>query len=358
MKTMKKIILMAVVSMMMAACSDGKDGLSDPESGQVFELSAVNEPTKGVLARSRPLYSQEAVQEVERVNIYVFQNNGTDYIYLKTYNVPNWTKGSTFMRFTVPDNEKLAAGDYEFLLVGREATDNYTLTSPVAGTTKIGEMMATITAPGNESEIFAGLQAAMVTSEGVRVSMQMTRKVAGVLGYFKNVPAMLNNTTVKYLRLTVSSADTQVGLANGVGAVPTGVAYNIINADLSGQTVTAEGVYSGNDLTAQGVVKVANSQLFGRFLLPVGSVTLSLGLYDASNNLLKAWTVVDGASSTLNLIANHFYSLGRKVSKGDTTGGGTPDTGDDDSAIDLLKDQVIVLSIDPSWNTIHNLVIQ
>lgn len=358
MKTMKKIILMAVVGMMMAACSDGKDGLSDPESGQVFELSAVNEPTKGVLARSRPLYSQEAVQEVERVNIYVFQNNGTDYIYLKTYNVPNWTKGSTFMRFTVPDNDKLAAGDYEFLLVGREATDNYTLTSPVAGTTKIGEMMATITAPGNESEIFAGLQAAMVTSEGVRVSMQMTRKVAGVLGYFKNVPAMLNNTTVKYLRLTVSSADTQVGLANGVGAAPTGVVYNLIDADLSGQTVTAEGVYSGNDLTAQGVVKVANSQLFGRFLLPVGSVTLSLGLYDASNNLLKAWTVVDGASSTLNLTANHFYSLGRKVSKGDTTGGGTPDTGDDDSAIDLLKDQVIVLSIDPSWNTIHNLVIQ
>ena len=169
---------------------------------------------------------------------------------------------------------------------------------------------------------------------------------------------MLNNTTVKYLRLTVSYADTQVGLANGIGAAPAGVTYNIIDADLSGQTVTAEGVYSGNDLTAQGVVKLVNSQLFGKFLLPVGAVTLNLGLYDANNNLLKAWTVVDGGSPTLNFTANHFYSLGRKVSKGDTTGGGTPDTGDDDSAIDLLKDQVIVLSIDPSWNTIHNLVIQ
>ena len=355
---MRKIILLAVVSMMIFGCSNEKDSLPAPENGQVFELFAVNEPTDGVLARNRPLYSQEAIQEVERVNIYVFQNSGSDYVYLKTYNVPGWTKGSTFMRFTVPDNDKLSAGDYEFLVVGQEATDNYTLTAPTVGVTKIGAMVATITAPGNESEIFAGLQAAMVTSEGVRVSMQMTRKVAGVLGYFKNVPANLNNTTVKYLRLIVSNADTQVGLANGVGMNPTGSAFRIIDADLSGQSVTSTGVYSGNDLTAQGVVKLANSQLFGRFLLPVGTVTMTLGLYDANNNPLKTWTVVDGASSTLNITANHFYSLGRKVNKGDTTGGGTPDTGDDDSAVDLLKDQVIVLSIDPSWNTIHNLVIQ
>lgn len=360
MKTMRKIFLMAAVSMIMFACSNEKEknDLPTPGSGQVFELSAVNELTDGIVSRTRPVYSQEAIQEVERVNVQVFQNNGTDYVYLKTYNVPGWIKGSTFMRFTVPDNDKLAAGDYEFLVVGQEATDNYTLTTPVAGTTKIGDVTATITAPGNESEIFAGLQSAMVTSEGVRVSMQMTRKVAGVLGYFKNVPAILNNTAVKYLRLTVSNADTKVELANGVGTTPTGTTYNIIDADLSGQTVTAEGVYAGNDLTAQGVVKLVNSQLYGRFLLPVGAVTMTLGLYDTNNNPLKTWTVVDGASSTLNLTANHFYSLGRKVNKGDTTGGGTPDPGDDDSAIDLLKDQVIIISIDPNWNTIHNLVIQ
>lgn len=125
---MRKIILLAVVSMMIFGCSNEKDSLPAPENGQMFELFAVNEPTDGVLARNRPLYSQEAIQEVERVNIYVFQNSGSDYVYLKTYNVPGWTKGSTFMRFTVPDNDKLSAGDYEFLVVGQEATDNYTLT--------------------------------------------------------------------------------------------------------------------------------------------------------------------------------------------------------------------------------------
>lgn len=357
---MRKIMLMAAVSMIMFACSNEKDenSLPVPESGQVFELSVVNEPVNGIEARNRPLFSQEALQEVERVNIHVFQNNGTDYVYLKTYNVPGWTKGSTFMRFPVPDSDKLPAGSYNFLLVGQEATDNYTMVTPTVGTTKVSDMTASITAPGMESEIFAGLQAVTVASEGIRVSMQMTRKVAGVLGYFKNVPAMLNGTAVQYLRLIVSNADTKVLLSNGIGSVPTGAAYTIFETNFAGQTVTSDGVYSGIDLTAQGVVKLPNSQLFGKYMMPIGAVTMTLGLYDASNNVLKSWTVLDGASTTLNITANHFYSLGRKVSKGDTTGGGTPDPGDDDSAVDLLKDQSISITIDPSWNTLHNLTIQ
>lgn len=60
------------------------------------------------------------------------------------------------MRFAVPDNDKLAAGDYQFLAIGREATDNYRISTPVVGTTKINDMIAHITTPGQESEIFAG----------------------------------------------------------------------------------------------------------------------------------------------------------------------------------------------------------
>ena len=355
---MRKMIWIAVVSVMLFACSDGKDDLSFLEGGQVFELTAIIKPTKGALARSRSSYSREAMQEVERVSIYVFQKNATDCVYLKTYNMPGWTEDNTFMRFTVPDNDKLAAGDYEFLVVGREAIDHYTLTTPVAGRTKIGDMTALVTTPGNESEIFAGLQAATITSEGVRVNMEMTRKVAGVMGYFKNVPAILNHTPVKYLRLIVSSAGAKVELANGVGIDPVGTAYSIIDEDLSGQAVTAEGVYCGNDLTARGIVKLANSQLFGKFLLPVGSVTMTLGLYDADNNPLKTWTVVDGASSTLNFTADRVYSLGRKICQNDTTGGYIPESGENDFAVDLLKEQVITLATDSNWNTLHYLVIQ
>lgn len=358
---MRKIVLMAAVSMLMFACSNEKEEAIVPggqEKGLVFELAAVNEAESGVVSRSRPLYSQEAIQEVERVNIYVFQSNGTDYVYLKTYNVPGWVKGSSFMRFSVPDNNKLAAGSYNFLVVGQEATDNYTITSPVVNVTKIGDMMASITAAGNESEIFAGTQVVNVSSEGARVSMQMTRKVAGVMGYFKNVPVKLSGHIVKYLRLSVTNSDTRVLLSNGLGSTPTGSAYNVFNVDLSGQTITSDSLYAGNDLTAQGVVKVVNSQLYGKFLLPVGAVSMTLGLYDADGNPLKTWAIMDGSNASFNITANHFYSLGQKVNKGDTTGGGTPGTGDDDAPIDLLKDQVIAITIDPSWNTLHNLTIQ
>lgn len=358
--TMKKTILLIAASMLMFACSkeNNEGNPKDEPQGQIIELSTVNELTDELqTTKTRPLYSQEAIQEVERVSILVFTDNGTTTSYLKTYTVTGWSKGITFMRFAVPDSDKLPAGNYQLLAIGREATDNYSLPA-LTTATKIEDVIARVSSPGQESEIFAGVKPVSVTSQGVRVSMQMTRKVAGVLGYFKNVPYDINGQTVKYLRLTASNADTAVILSSGNGLTPTNAAYMIFNADISGQTKNTDlGIYTGNDLSAQGVVKVANSQLFGKFMLPVGNITLTLGLYDATGNPLKTWTVQDNGNTTFNITANQFYSLGQKVNKGDTTGGGTPDPGDDDAPVDLLKDQVIALTIDPNWAAIHNLVI-
>lgn len=359
---MKKFLWMVAAIFLMFACSNDKENGNEPiaPESQVFELTAVNEIITGVPTRNRPLYSQEAIQEVERVSIYVFKKVDPNYTYLKTFEVTGWSKGSTFMRYTVADADKLEADDYTFLLVGREASDNFTLTVPVVGTTTLGDMLASVTSPGNESEIFAGTKVVTVSSQGVRVSMSMSRKVAGVLGYFRNVPAALNGTNVKYLRLTLTNAGTNVNLSTGTGLQTTGSEYMIFNADLSGQAVTTEGVFEGNDLSGQGVVKVTNSQLMGKFLLPIGTgaINMTLGLYDENGIALKTWMVEDNGNTDINILANHFYSLGKKVSKGDTTGGGTPDTGDDDAPVDLLKDQVVVINIDPSWNTLHDLTIE
>lgn len=352
---MKKIFLLAAASMVMFACSkDNESSIPTPkEKGVVFEISAVNQ----LSTKTRPLFSQQALQQVQRVNIYVFKQSGANYLYNKTFNVPNWSLGTSFQRYTVPAASQLDTASYSFLVVGQEATDNYTLTTPVVNTTTPAQMTASITAAGNASEIFAGTQNATVSSAGVRVSMQMTRQVAGILGYFKNVPAILNGATVRYLRLSVTNVGTGVYLSTGNGSTSTGVTYNVINADLSGQAVTSTGVYAGNNLSAQGVIKVANSQLFGQFMLPVGNVRMTLGLYDANNNPLKTWAIQNGQSTTMNFAANYFYALGQKVSNGDTTGGGTPSTGDDDAPIDLLQDQVISVTIDPTWNTIVNLTL-
>jgi hypothetical protein len=120
------------------------------------------------------------------------------------------------------------------------------------------------------------------------------------------------------------------------------------------------GLYVGNDLSGQGVVKVSNSQLSGAFFMPVSGITLTLGLYDTNGDPIKTWSVKDssnGNADIFNITANHFYSLGTKKQAGNTTGG-TSDPGDADDPIDLLTDQDIVITISPDWSAIHNLIIQ
>ena len=322
-----------MASAFLFACSESDDPSpivdnSIPEGSVVFDISTVNKLNNG-MSRGN-VYSQEATQHVTRVSVYAFSNNGSDYVYAKTYDISGWSDGTTFKRYVVAEGDKLPAGDYKFLAVGRDAADQFT----VSGTTT-----------------------AQVLDKGSRVSIEMTRKVAGVLGYFKNVPQILDGKTVTFLRLSASNSNQQVNLTNGVGVNTSPAAYNIIDLNLSGQTVT-NGIYTGNNLSAQGVVKVANSQLSGSYFMPVSSVTLTLGLYEANGNAIKTWSVKDtGGVTTFNILANHFYSLGMKVQAGNVNGG-TDDPGDDDDPIDLLTDQNIVITISPAWELIHNLIIQ
>lgn len=360
---MKKSMFFAVASLFaFAACSNEEDPVVEPESPNgsiVFELSAVNQLSDGMSSRAAtaPVYSQEATQHVTRVIIYAFAKSGSDYLFSKSYNVSGWSDGTTSIRYVVGDSDKLPSGDYRFLAVGQDAADNFTITVPTANTTSYNAMLATITAPGQETEIFAGSSDATFSNQGGRVSIQMTRKVAGVLGYFKNVPQQLNGSTVKYLRLKISNSDKQVGLYSGTGGNPTGASYDIIDLDLSGQLYPT-GVFVGNTVPG-GVVKVDNSQLLGAYYMPVGSVTMTLGLYDAGGTAIKEWTVKNESNATtFDILANHFYSLGMKKVAASTDGGTTGVPGDDDNPIDLLLDQSIVISIDPAWNTIHNLGIE
>ena len=57
------------------------------------------------------------------------------------------------------------------------------MTTPTSGNTNYTDMLASIVNSGDESEIFAGSADAEVMAQGgTRVSIEMTRKVAGVLG--------------------------------------------------------------------------------------------------------------------------------------------------------------------------------
>lgn len=352
---MKKNIFIFFLSIAFIACSNDENV---PDAGQnpkglVFEIAAktqLNETKAGT-----PVYSQDSSQNIARISILAFKHNGTDFYYTKTYEISDWIVGSTFKSYTVPEADKLPEGNYSFLAIGRDSTDLYQITTPVIGTTTIGNITATIAASGDEYEIFSGTTQDSVYTEGTRVELTMTRRIAGILGYFKNVPQVLNGQTVRYLKLTANAGNKEMFVANGSG-LSRDTGYDIINIDLSSQTVV-NGIYTGNDLTSAGVVKLPNSQLAGAYMFPILNLILTVGLYDENNIAIKTWQVSEGASTTLNFLSNHFYSLGVKK-KPDTTTGGTTDPTDDDSAIDLLQDQVITISIDPAWNTIHQLDIQ
>lgn len=355
---MKKFIFLLFVSIAFFACSND-DISSDNEQtskGLVFEIAAKTQ--LNTTRAGAPIYSQDASQSVTRVSVHAFKLNGSDYLFEKTYTITDWTEGTTFKQYEVPETENLPVGDYRFLAVGRDAVDEYQLTT-LLETTTIEDVAASIVDSGDEYEIFAGTAQAQVSAlEGTRVSLTMIRKVAGILGYFTNVPQILNGDTVRYLRLTASAGNKQVNLVSEAGSSPAD-SYHIINIDLNGQDVEDE-VYTGNTPSTSGIVKLPNSQLSGAYMIPVDDITLTLGLYNEVGTALKTWEVFDNNSTSVNILANHFYSLGRK-GKPDTTTGEDPDPGspeDDDDAIDLLRDQTISITIDPAWNTVHELTIE
>ncbi|WP_300761531.1 FimB/Mfa2 family fimbrial subunit [uncultured Parabacteroides sp.] len=358
---MKYFMMGAVFTMLMTACSSEDEVTPDVEGydgNVVFEISAVNKLSDGKDTKGA-VYSQEATQNVTDVKVYAFvSTDATNYYWAKTFTISDWTVGTSFKRYAVADADKLPAGDYKFLAVGRDASDMFTLPA-MSGSVKFENVIASVTASGNESEIFSGFAAAQISDKGgARVSIEMIRKVAGVLGYFKNVPQTLDGQAVKYLRLTVNNVNQQVNLTSGSGINTAVTPFRIIDLDLTTQPVVG-GVYSGNDLSGAGVVKVPNSQLGGLFLIPVSGVTLTLGLYTADGTVIKEWVVKDssGNLTTFDIQANHFYSLGMKA-KANTTTGEPGDPGDDDAPVDLLTDQNIVITISPAWELIHNLVIQ
>lgn len=356
-----KNLALLFVGMSLFACSSDDNVAQMPETkGLSFEIGVIEEAP--VTKAGGPLYSQEATHNVGRVSVYVFKESSGSYVYERTYSIDNWNKSAASTLYEVPEVDNLAAGSYKFLAVGRNTTDNYALPSLTKGTTTIESMTASITTLGDEHEIFAGTKAGDVVGAESRVSIMMTRKVAGVLGYFKNIPQMKDGVVIKSLRLAVNQYNLTTNLLTGVGSIPSTVTPKyIFNMDLTGQTVV-DGIYTGNDLSAAGVIKLNNSQLLGGFMIPTSQVSLTLGLYggDDGETPIKTWTITKGEQTVFDITANSFFSLGRKYVYDSTDGDpNDPDNpNDDDEAIDLMVDQEITVYIDPTWGTVSYLSLQ
>lgn len=336
------------------------------------------EQTRG----GRPLYSSEALQQVNAMKVYVFKESGGEYVYSKeitddgNFGFNNGTAVETESHsYTLTD--KLDDGTYKFLAVGYE--EGYSTTfkglTMTQNTTKLSELLLELNAGKNADEVFSGVSDAVTvsaTSTSFNVGVELNRVVAGILGYFKNVPFEIENegkmVRVKHVLVNVIKKGTSAKLADRTANGVDESKYTIIDIDMSSYSDSKDGDNNWYAVPAKSgdVATVENSVLQGAYSLPIAAVTSSNTLEvvltgESTSTVLKTFTVKDGEDTDFAINANHFYSLGQKKTDDDTNGGDPDpddDPDDDDDPIDLSKDQIITITVNAEWSAIHDLTIE
>lgn len=331
------------------------------------------EQTRG----GRPLYSSEALQQVNAMKVYVFKQSGDDYVYSEEINGNNFgfnnstAQGTESHSYTLTD--KLTDGTYKFLAVGYEEGYSTTFKAlTMTPTTKLSELLLELNNGQNADEVFSGVSEAVTvnaTSTSFNVGVELNRVVAGILGYFKNVPFKIENggkmVQVKHVLVNVVKKGTSAKLADRTASGADDNKYTIIDIDMSDYSQDGDNNWYAVTAQSGDVATVANSVLKGAYSLPIAAVASSNTLEvvltgDDKSTALKTFKVKDVDSYDFAINANHFYSLGQKKTD-DGTNGGTPDPGtddDDDDPIDLSKDQIITITVNANWSAIHDLTIE
>jgi len=407
---MKNYLFLSVVgTMMLAACSNDEavpiESSDAAQTGPELTLT-LNSGGDGLSTRAgRPVNSSEAANNVTAVKLYIYNASGTDVtssaLAAGTQNPISWTAGPSTPAApgnnptpahkasqTVKLNKLASDGEYTVVAYGYNLAADYTISGGGNGD---DVFTATLPALGNESELFAGKKNFNVVNgnivAGSSGEVELRRHVAGLLGYFKNVPILYPlpasgvPTIVAYVRVYASSHASaftfpSVKTVNGTGdnTKTKVLEFNLASliTDFTAQTTAA-----GTDLTKvfnipainTGLTAtVPNSILSGKFLIPFNKVasatTFTVQLESATGTVLKSWDIVNndltGDKKIYDIQRNYFYSIGQKY-KASTTDGGTTDpgtTGDDDQPIDLSKETVITITINDAWDTIYNLGIE
>lgn len=332
------------------------------------------EQTRG----GRPLYSSEALQQVNAMKVYVFKESGSEYVYSEeitdagNFGFNNGSAvGTESHSYTLTD--KLTDGKYKFLAVGYEEGygDTFKALTMTENETKLSDLLLELNNSQNADEVFSGVSdpvTVSATSTSFNVGVGLHRVVAGILGYFKNVPYQIvkdgEMKQVKHVLVNVIKKGTSAKLADRTANGVDESKYTIIDIDMSDYSKDGDNNWYAVTAQSGAVATVANSVLKGAYSLPIaavtGSNTLEVVLTDDQGTVLKTFKVKDGESSEFAIDANHFYSLGQKKTNDDTNGGNPdPDTDDDDDdPIDLSKDQIITITVNAAWSAIHDLTIE
>lgn len=284
------------------------------------------------------------------------------------------------------DSEKT----YKFIAVGYNASDNETSPYAYGSSSPGGIFTTTSSKTGYEvEELFSG----EVESTGPKatITVNMERQIAGMLAYFKNVPATINNQTVDYIKIFASANTENTNFEfpssedfNGAGTTNTSetllmsfhvsdikkgeengyytfYTMNEYRGDISNKKAPlADGYIAPTDLQLE-----ANSIFGGRYIIPyantVDANTLVIKFYNGTSTVLKTLNVTTNASGyegnnkKFDIKRNNFYSIGQKLETDTTT---PTEPGEPDKPIDLSGNTDIVVTINDAWKVLHNMGVE
>lgn len=259
------------------------------------------------------------------------------------------------------------------------------------------------------------------------VAVTLHRQVAGSFGYFSNIPAKVGEKTAATLRLVVRGKNDKLTFNNfnssftANGATGSTIKYYVNGSTSTGAALATTDKFSNGDngyvlysidlktwfpqldengdgvLNAQDAswkrpddvkTQVVKGSVFGsNFVIPFnltsGKNTMELQLLDDAGDIIKKWTVsipeldvnkddtkgaTDESAYIFNVVRNHMYNLGVKISNGTPTDPDpsnptpdpdpdpkpTPDPGKDEPE-DLTKSQNLILKVNDNWEAIHKM---
>lgn len=423
---MKKSYLFSALAagmVMLSACSsnddniaNGGDNANNAKQEIVLQVANTNASTRA----GRPLYSSEAKQSIENVKVIICSKDASTIAYTAdvdwtSSNVVDYPNGKE-TTLTIPEDDKLAAGDYVVYAYGFHKTSDYTAennTDLTVGQKFEENGVLSIKDGVKGEEIFAGsLNLTVKDGAGFKTPVVLNRQVAGTFGYFENIPYVEGATT---LQLVAYQLNTQLVLGqfsnydlngNGKdanvnyvinGATPSAekVVYSINLAEWFGTVADAnnDGLIDADKWKApasfDGKATFKKGSVFGgTFLIPFAKSTTTtdktfvLQLTDDAGKVLKSWTVKlpssDGqlkehdlytwgtsftsakatdTATNYSVVRNHLYGIGQRV-KDNPTDPGNPDPENPDVPESLAKKQELVLKVNDNWEVIHNMGVE
>lgn len=274
----------------------GEGGIETPtaQDGQVLTLQVANTGDGLTTRAGRPLLSSQAKQDINTIVLYVVKSGNV--VLKKTIGPDEWANALDYsntsahgkqlqITFRASDKQKLTAGDYTIYAVGykteKTAATSYKVTDADFGVkkssgdalvvpTEVGQDGANATLAANDfstqldktynnskiipaDEIFAGVVEVTATedylvkkstSTGTKVvpALVLNRQVAGVTGYFTNLPAKVGTQIPAKIRLVASGKSNKVHFTSMLpGETGTDSSVkNVVNGSWSGSAVAAE----------------------------------------------------------------------------------------------------------------------